>query len=97
MNDWAAFLPVIGIVILAAGLWPFVRGKSTQATIDLLKSELAVERDARLEQDRRCVAEINELRGQLRIVTREFAVTIGRQVVQAIRDDGLDTGDRGGR
>jgi hypothetical protein len=81
---------IIGLVGLAAALgvaWPVLRSKQTSATIELLRSELTVEKDARLAQEQRCaerMAEqdrrhstaIAELRGQVSAMTPEFARTL---------------------
>lgn len=91
--DSGAVFAAIALVFLLAGLLPFVRGKSRQASLDLLRSELAIERDARQEQDKRCTAEIAELRGQLKTLTHDFAAIIARQVatevVDVMRADGI--------
>lgn len=91
----------VGLFLLGlAALWPYLRAGKTKATIELLQSELNVERDARIAQERRCEAkiadanriharEIGELRGQLAVVTRDFAKTIAVEVVGALRDSGV--------
>lgn len=80
-------LLAIGAFLLAlAALAPFLRGKARQATVELLRSELQIEREARVEQERRCTAEIAELRGQLKVVTESFAEVIAERVAAQVVD-----------
>lgn len=82
-------LGIIAAVLALAVLLPFVQGARRKATLDLLRSELDVERDARVEQERRCAVEIGELRGQLQVVNERFAGIIAREVVKVMRDEGV--------
>lgn len=90
----------IGVLVaIAAAIgvaWPVLRSKQTSATIDLLRSELAVEKDARIaqegrcteqlkEQDRRHAVEIAELRGRVASMTPEFARTLAGM----LREEGV--------
>jgi hypothetical protein len=86
ISEYAA---LAGIVLALAVLVPFVRGASRKATLDLLREELMVEREARISQERRCVAEVAELRGQLQVLTGQFARIIAHDVLQALRDEGV--------
>lgn len=78
---------IFGIAVAVGVAWPVVRSKQTTATIQLLQSELDVEKMARLaqekrcddrlaEQDRRHAVEIAELRGQVSALTPEFAKSL---------------------
>lgn len=91
----------IGLALLALLVtMPIVRRGQSRATIDLLRSELAVETTAREAQEKRCSKEIGdlrsqhdrelgELRGQLAVVTRDFARTIAAELVGAMREAGV--------
>lgn len=83
------FATLVGVVLALAVLLPFVAGAKRKATLDLLRAELAVERDAREQQEVRCRTEIAELRGQLQVVNEGFAKVIAREVVKVMRDDGV--------
>jgi hypothetical protein len=95
-------IETIGVLVgLAAALgiaWPVLRSKQTSATIELLRSELTVEKDARLAQEQRCTdqmkeqdrrhsVEIAELRGQVSAMTPEFA----RTLAGLLRENGVGT------
>lgn len=89
-------LGVAALILSLAILLPFVAGARRKATLELLRTELAVEREARLaqdtrykEQEARCNQQIAELRGQLRVVNDSFAKVIAREVVQVMRDEGV--------
>lgn len=86
----------IGIAAALAVAWPIVRSKQTVSTIDLLRSELAIEKTAREDQERRCIAqvseierryakEIGELRGQIGALTPQFAKTLA----ELLREEGV--------
>lgn len=75
--------------LVLGGLLPFVRGKSRQSSLDLLQSELAIERTARQAQEVRCSAEVAELRGQMHTLTQSFAKIIAAEVVAVMRADGV--------
>lgn len=83
------FLAVVGFIFGLAVLLPFVQGARRKATLDLVQRELDIERDAREAQEVRCSEQIAELRGQLQIVNERFAVVIAREVVKAMRDEGV--------
>jgi hypothetical protein len=95
-------------VAVALGVaWPVFRSKSTSATIELLHTELGIEREAREAQERRCAdelaaeraarqqqerrhaEELGAIRGKLDTITREFAVVIADEVVDALRGQGV--------
>lgn len=85
------------IVSIGVGM-PLLRKKSLAATITLLREQLDVEREERRAQERRCredlaneraerTSQVSELRGQLAVVTRDFAKVIANEVVAFLRDD----------
>lgn len=90
----------IGVCIFLVGLiaaTPYIRRGQSKATIELLRSELAVETDARIAQEKRCdekideldrkhEREVGELRGQVKVVNERFAATLGRSVGQHVID-----------
>lgn len=83
--NWVDFIiPLVGLVILVAGLSPLVRAKNTQATMELLRAELEVEREARQEQERRYTSEVAELRGQVKFLTQDFAKIIAAEVAKVL-------------
>lgn len=78
-------LLAIGAFLLAlAALAPFIRGQARKATVELLRTELQVEREAREAQERRCTAQIAELRGQVKVVTDAFAEVIAERVAKEV-------------
>lgn len=83
------FLSIVGVALVLAALTPFLNARRRQATLDLVEQELAIEREARLAQEIRYQTEIAELRGQLKVVTHEFAKTIAVEVVRVMRDEGV--------
>jgi hypothetical protein len=82
-------LAVVATILAFAVLLPFVQGAKRKATLELLREELGIEREARVEQERRCQAEIARLAGRLDLVTADFAQTIAHEVVRAMRDQGV--------
>lgn len=87
--DLGAFLGIAGLLLLLAALLPFIGGARRKATLDLVQRELEIERDARLEQEKRCEKEIARLSGRLDLVTRDFAQVISLEVVKVMRDEGV--------
>lgn len=86
MNWIDLLIPLVALVIVIAGLSPLVRAKNTQATMELLRAELEVEREARQEQERRYTAEIAELRGQVKFLTNDFAKIIAAEVARVLQE-----------
>lgn len=92
------------MVVLVLGMlaaMPIVRRSQSKATIELLRSELQVETEAREAQDRRhkdevaslrlkCEREVAELRGRLDVVTEAFAETIAAKVLEYLQREGFD-------
>lgn len=82
---------ILGVVLLLGAAWPVFRSKNTSATIELLRSELEVEKEAReaqglrcqeelAEQDKRHAVAIAELRGKVEAMTPVFASQIAAAV-----------------
>lgn len=82
----------LGIVLIIAAAVPVFRAKSTQATIELLRTELDAEKLAREGQERRHAAEIAELRGRLSTLTPAFAKVIAQDVIAELRLAGVLNG-----
>lgn len=87
MSSWIQIsVALVGVALLLAALLPFVRATTNKATMELLRSELDVEREARVEQERRCAVEIGELRGRMDILTASFARTLAVEVVRHMKE-----------
>jgi hypothetical protein len=87
---------LLGVAVSLAVAWPFVRRKQALASLELLRSELAIESQARKDQAERCTAELKEqdrrhsveiaeLRGRLAAQTPEFA----RTLAGFLREEGI--------
>lgn len=97
MNAWLAALGTVAALAVALGIaWPLFRSKSTEATIELLRSELGIERDARQALDRRCNEETAELRGQISVLSSSFADALADRVAGAIAGAVVEALGRGG-
>jgi hypothetical protein len=93
--DVGGFVGVlVGILAIAVAIgiaWPIIRSKTTTATIELLRSELAIERDARVELARRCGEDTAELRGQVNVLSGAFAQSLADRVAIAVAKNIADT------
>lgn len=90
-------LSVIGIAVgiaaaLGAASLVFVTSRrkaadeGTLRTIDLLRAELEVEREARAEAERRCSTRIASLEGKLDVLTGTFAEELAAKVAHVLAD-----------
>ncbi len=75
---------VIGLIVLIAVAWPVVRSKTTTSTIDLLRAELGIEREAREALEARCREDTAELRGQVHVLAGAFAKDLATMVANEL-------------
>ena len=95
VDPYAFIAAVLGILTLIIGV-PLLRTRSLAATISLQKEQLQIERTERQAQEVRCREDVAELRGQVTVVTRDFARVIAGEVISVFIDSGLLPGRRVG-